>query len=222
MDLVASGFITSWNFLSDTAPRWFQSWYTTTPTIEDTIVRLEHVRQQVSDREESLRQKLKAHHQNALQFAKQKQVREARVQIRLRLLYDRQVLSVQKILTAIESHLVAIQSALLNREVFLALHDSSKALGKGSIKDDAFADVLDRLDEQHSATQEIMDIISTQPLDCNALSDDDIDQELKNMMSSPHTPDEPPTLPDLPVPPTNSLLEQSTTPNTMKEVGDCI
>lgn len=183
MNAVANGIIISWTFISSTAPKWIQSWYTSAPTIEETIARLEHVRQQVSDREEALRKKMEMHKENAMHFARQKQVREARVQIRLRLLYDRQVMAVQKILTAIESHLIAIQSALLNREVFLALHDSSRALGKGSLQDDAVDDVLDRLDEQHGSTEEIMDMISTQPLDASTLTDDDVERELRMMMA---------------------------------------
>ena len=107
------------------------------------------------------------------------------MEIRLRLLYDNQVLAVQKTFTAIESHLVAIQSASLNREVFLALHDSSRALGKGSIQDDDMVDdVLDKLDEQHDRSREIMNIISTQPLDASSLTDDDVDAELKTLMAT--------------------------------------
>ena len=107
------------------------------------------------------------------------------MEIRLRLLYDNQVLAVQKILTAIESHLVAIQSASLNREVFLALHDSSRALGNGGIQDDDMVDdVLEKLDEQHDRSREIMNIISTQPLDATSLTDDDVDAELKMLMDT--------------------------------------
>lgn len=177
---------TSWRLIAST-PGWVSlSWWASdpAPTIEETIERLERVRQQVCDREKALRERMESHRDRALVFAEKKQVREARMEIRLRLLYDNQVLAVQKTLTAIESHLVAIQSASLNREVFLALHDSSRALGKGSIQDDDMVDdVLDKLDEQHDRSREIMNIISTQPLDASSLTDDDVDAELKTLMA---------------------------------------
>ena len=178
---------TSWRILSVT-PHWISlSWWAShpAPTIDETILRLERVREQVCNREKALRERMESHRDRALTYAEKKQVREARMEIRLRLLYDNQVLAVQKILTAIESHLVAIQSASLNREVFLALHDSSRALGNGGIQDDDMVDdVLEKLDEQHDRSREIMNIISTQPLDATSLTDDDVDAELKMLMDT--------------------------------------
>lgn len=173
------GTVQGWYFTKD----WVTSWFDTPPTMEETIRRLESVREQVFQRESTLRETMEKHRRLASDYARQKQVREAKMQIRLRLLYDNQVMAVQKTLTAIESHLVAIQSANLNREVFLALHDSSRALGKGSLQDeDAVDDVLERLDEQHLQSQNIMDIINTSPMDANTLTDDDVEKELQALM----------------------------------------
>ena len=105
------------------------------------------------------------------------------MQIRLRLLYDNQLVNVQKTLTAIESHVIAVQSASLNRDVFLALNDSSRALGD-NIQDEEFVDdVLETLDEQTNNAQHIMELINSKPLDVSALEDDDIEHELKSLMN---------------------------------------
>ena len=104
------------------------------------------------------------------------------MQIRLRLLYDGQIRNTQRTLLAIESHLTAISSAVMNREVFLALHEGSCALGRRGHDEDVVDDVLDQLDEQHDQTRAIMDIIAENPPDAGALNDDDIETELRALM----------------------------------------
>ena len=96
------------------------------------------------------------------------------------MLYDNQVMVVQQILTAIAGHLIAIQAASLNREVYLALHDSSRALG--SSDEDKVETILDKLDEQHGDTRNIMDMISMKPLDVSSIDEGDIDEELQKML----------------------------------------
>lgn len=150
------------------------------PSIEDTIANLQNVREEVVKRESQLQQQMEKHKENAKMFAQDKRLREAKVQIKLRMLYDNQIVNTQRILTAIESHLVAIQSASLNKQVFLVLHNSSKALGMGTDEDQA-EDVLDKLDEQHSQTKNIIDLLSTQESSFD-LDDDAVEQELKQLM----------------------------------------
>ncbi len=158
-------------FVSDAPP----------PTMEETVANLLNIRALVDKRESELREQMESHRERAVQFVNENKVREARVQIRLRLLYDNQVVATQRVLTAIESHLVQIQSASLNKQVFLALHDSSRALG--TVDDEEVVDdVLDRLDEQHSQTKAIMDIISAQDTDVFQLDDDQIDRELRCLL----------------------------------------
>ena len=213
------GTVQGWYYTRD----WVTSWFDTPPTMEETIQRLESVREQVFQRESTLRETMEKHRRLASDYARRKQVREAKMQIRLRLLYDNQVMAVQKTLTAIESHLVAIQSANLNREVFLALHDSSRALGKGSLQDeDAVDDVLERLDEQHLQSQNIMDIINTSPLDANTLTDDDVEKELQALMQD-DTENPPPLTPILPtVPQTTVMPSVPITQPVAVEEGDSI
>lgn len=163
---------------------WVRSWFAPPSlTMDETIAQLECVREKVYQREKNLREQMEEHRSLAIEYAKKKQTREAKMQIRLRLLYDNQLVNVQKTLTAIESHVIAVQSASLNRDVFLALNDSSRALGD-NIQDEEFVDdVLETLDEQTNNAQHIMELINSKPLDVSALEDDDIEHELKSLMN---------------------------------------
>lgn len=187
MNVLYHIFYTSGSVLKTTGEWCVQWWHSgKAPTMDETIDRLERVRLQVEAREQALRDKVDMHRAKALDFAKRHLKREARMQIRLRMLYDNQVVAVQRILTAIEGHLVCVQSASLNREVFLCLHDSSRALGSATTDDefDKVDDVLSTLDDQHDQTRQIMDMISARPLDVSSLDEDDIDKELDSMLQS--------------------------------------
>lgn len=163
---------------------WVKSWFTSPSlTMEETIAQLECVREKVYQREKNLRERMEEHRSLAIEYAKKKQKREAKMQIRLRLLYDNQLVNVQKTLTAIESHVIAVQSASLNRDVFLALNDSSRALGDNIQDEDFVDDVLETLDEQTNNAQHIMELINSKPLDASALEDDEIENELKSLMN---------------------------------------
>ena len=171
------------------------------PPMEDTVNKLEHVRGTVVEREQRLWTKMEHHRDSAAEHANRGNLREAKMQIRLRMLYDGQIQNTQRTLTAIESHLVAIQSAVLNREVFLALHEGSRALGHRGHDDGAVDDVLAELDEQHDQTRAIMDIIQENPPDAASLDEDAIDNELALLMG-PTTQLPPPEMFILPMPPT--------------------
>lgn len=163
---------------------WVRSWFASPSlTMDETIAQLECVREKVYQREKNLREQMEEHRTLAIEYAKKKQTREAKMQIRLRLLYDNQLVNVQKTLTAIESHVIAVQSASLNRDVFLALNDSSRALGDNIQDEDFVDDVLETLDEQTNNAQHIMELINSKPLDVSALEDDDIEHELKSLMN---------------------------------------
>ena len=70
-----------------------------------------------------------------------------------------------------------------DRDVFLALNDSSRALGDNIQDEDFVDDVLETLDEQQSNAQHIMDLINSKPLDASSLTDDDIEEELQSLMT---------------------------------------
>lgn len=159
------------------------------PPMEDTVAKLESVRETVANREARLWEKMEHHRERATNYAAGGKVREARMQIRLRQMYDGQIQNTQRTLTAIESHLVAIQSAVLNREVFLALHEGSRALGHRGHDEDAVDEVLETLDEQHDRTRAIMDIIQENPPDASSLDDEAIESELAQLMVPPSTGD---------------------------------
>ena len=180
---------------------WFRIPSTPPPTMEDTLRALQSVRQAVADREQELQGKMVEHRNSAQEYADRGQMREARLQIRLRLLYDSQVQNVQRTLTAIESHLCAVQSAELNRSVVMALHDSSRALGRRGYDDDAVDSMLEKLDEQHEQTRDILDMINSPTLDAASLDEADIDAELQSMVGT-----KPPTFPQKPAQPTSIKL----------------
>jgi len=183
------------------------------PTMEETIARLQRVRTQVNDREKDLWDKMEHHREQASVYAQKKQIREARMHIRLRLLYDGQILNTQKTTTAIESHLIAIQNAVMNREVFQALGEGSRALGIRGHDEDAVDEVIDRLDEQHDQTRVVMELLTENPPDAAAVGDGDIESELKRLMAGAehHDPGQPQQQ-DLPVFPTvpRNLIGQET------------
>lgn len=168
------------------------------PPMEDTVAKLESVRETVASREARLWEKMENHRERAANFAAGGKVREARMQIRLRQMYDGQIQNTQRTLTAIESHLVAIQSAVLNREVFLALHEGSRALGHRGHDEDAVDEVLESLDEQHDQTRAIMDIIQENPPDASSLDDEAIESELAQLMAPPAAAPEMLVLPPVP------------------------
>ena len=155
------------------------------PSMEETVSRLERVRDSMLSREEALWEKMESHRKKAGEFAKDRKLREAKMQIRLRMLYDSQIARNQQTLTVIESHLLAIQSAVMNKEVFLALNQGSKALGNRSSVDHV-DEVMEALDEQHDTTREMMDIIQhTQTgADASMLDDDAIENELAELMGT--------------------------------------
>jgi len=154
------------------------------PSMEETVARLERVRDSMADRERKLWSTMESHREKAAEYAQQRKLREAKMHIRLRMLYDSQIARSQQTLTVIESHLLAIQSAVVNKEVFLALNAGSKALGGRSSSLDNVDEVMDALDEQHDTTREMMDIIQhTQTgVDASTLDDDAIENELSALM----------------------------------------
>lgn len=190
------------------------AWLTTPsvppPSMHETVESLSSVRQAVAKREEELQAKMVEHRAKAKEYAENNQIREARLQIRLRLLYDSQVQNVQRTLTAIESHLCALQSAELNRSVLVALHDSSRALGHRGYDDGQVDDMLEKLDEQHAQTRDILDMINTPTLDAASLDDADIDAELQALV--PAKPASPLQFPQVPQTPVVHLPKAPTTP----------
>jgi hypothetical protein len=157
------------------------------PSMKETVEALSAVRTAVTDREKELQEKMEEHREKSKAYAESGKLREARLQIRLRMLYDSQLQNVQRTITAIESHLCALQSAELNRSVLVALHDSSRALGRRGYEEDAVDDMLEKLDEQHAQTRDILDMINTPSLDAASLDESDIDAELRSLLPAAAT-----------------------------------
>jgi hypothetical protein len=70
----------------------------------------------------------------------------------------------------------------MNREVFQALGEGSRALGIRGHDEDAVDEVIDRLDEQHDQTRVVMELLTDNPPDAAALDEGDIESELNRLM----------------------------------------
>lgn len=184
-------------------------------TMEQTVKRLEGVQTSVSRRESDLRRKIEEHHERAKEYAQTPgRKREAMVQIRLKMLYETQLVNTHRTQTAIASHLLAIEQAVLNRQVLSALHDGSRALGHNNDTEDNVEDLLDNLEDQHASTASILEILQERPPDAATLDEDDIEQAFRDLLAPAEEEEESATVPPaeivfLPVVPTDPPMAPS-------------
>ena len=184
MESVASVTLSVWNVITSTVSKLWASRLPPPLTMEETVQRLEVVQTNVSRREEELRKKIEEHHTRAREYAQMSgRKREAVVQIRLKMLYETQLVNTHRTQTAIASHLLAIEQAVLNRQVLSALHDGSRALGHNNDTEDSVENLLDDLQDQHASTASILEIIQERPPDAAMLDEDDIEREFRALSS---------------------------------------
>ena len=187
MDRIAAASLTGiWYVLSASASGIAGLFATSPPpplTMEETIRRLEAVQQNVARREEELRAKIREHHDRAREFAQTPgRKRDAMVQIRLELLYDTQLQNTHRTQTAIASHLLSIEAAVLNRQVLSALSDGSRALGHRRDDEDSVEDLMDELEDQHACTNALLEIIQERPPDAGAVDEEDMEREFAALL----------------------------------------
>ena len=126
------------------------------------------VRVEVTNREQTLRNNVTTYLLKAKEFMKKNMKREAKIMIKLYMLYDIQVTHCQATLTAIESHIISLESVSLNKKVCSALKESNYVNGFESIDEDILEDAVEKLDDRNLSTNEFLRTLGDTPsLDIN-------------------------------------------------------
>ena len=146
-------------------------------TLTTCIDDLGTIRARVRATIESLQRQHDEHQANARAHAEAGRLAAARAEICLRHLYEQQLQSTRRTLTAVASHMLALDAAQLNREVVRVLRDGSACVGPVA----SAYDVMGRLETQHDETESLLDLISERPL---AVDDAEVDDELEGMLAA--------------------------------------
>ena len=130
--------------------------------VEQSIADLRGVRDEVVRREASLREQVAAHRRHARELCVDRgDVGSARVELRLWRIYVGQLAHMRVLRTTLESHVVSLENAMLNRQVFVSLRRSLRATvlsGTGSSAyEERVSSVLDNLSDMHARTSDIME-----------------------------------------------------------------
>lgn len=140
-------------------------------TIEDirtSIEELRKVRDLVHDRETELGRRVGEHEQRAKHLCVDlRDTESARVELRLWRIYRQQRTHVRKLRTTLESHVVSLENAVINHQVYGALRSSLRAVDGHGMDEDKVDDVVEDIAEAHQKTYDIM-----QQLNCQAASFD--------------------------------------------------
>lgn len=155
----------------------------TAHTIDGCLEDLAEIRSRISDKLAALQMKHDAHQASARDHAGAGRLAAARSDICLRQLYEQQLRSTRRTLTAVASHMLALDAARLNRDVVRVLRDGSDCVARAPV---GFAyDVMDRLEDQHDETESLVDLMTERPL---AVADADVDEELAQLLTPPAPP----------------------------------
>ena len=161
--------------------------------LQNGLLQLKNARDAVNLREAQLRESVKEYSTRAMLFKQKHLLREARVMVKLYMLYDLQVKHCQDTISAIESHIISLETAAINKQVCSALKDSSLVGGMDIIDEDILDNAVDRLSDRNESTGEFIRTLGTTPGMVD-LSEDDIDSEL-NKLELMALPDPPTELP---------------------------
>ena len=148
----------------------------TSPTITENIENILKLRETVQDRHQQLLHQIQKH---------EKKIHEnlncndstAKLYIRLKLIYENEVKKVRQTLTAIESHLLLLQNANLNKEIFSVMKCANVLP-----KEEDVEDVVDDLAELHEKTNDIMQMLTTH--DTVETDDDVVEKEFKRLQKN--------------------------------------
>tara|TARA_B110000090_G_scaffold82809_1_gene94257 strand:+ start:2147 stop:2824 length:678 start_codon:yes stop_codon:yes gene_type:complete len=149
-------------------------------TLEESIEQLLSVRESVRTREHQLREDITQHERRARECVETTLIREARMSIKFKLIYEAQLDRVQRTLTALETHLLTLQNAVLNRQVFTVLRCGNRALSP--IDEDMAENVVEDLHDLQERTNDILQLLSVS--DAVEADDDTVESELRRMQSS--------------------------------------
>jgi hypothetical protein len=180
-----------------------------TPTEEELVKKgLEHlylVRDTVTSREKHLREQVQHYTSKASEFIKSNMTREAKVMIKLYMLYDAQVNYCQTTMTAIESHIISLESISLNKQVCWALKESNYINGFETIEDDIIETAVEKLDDRNQSAGEFIRTLGDIP--SITIDESDIESELNKLKSvDPSTNIIPDIIMQLPIAPSESLI----------------
>ena len=182
----------------------------TYPTEEERVKKgLSHlylVRDIITSREKHLREQVRYYTTKASEFSKLNMNREAKVMIKLYMLYDAQVNYCQTTMTSIESHIISLESITLNKQVCLALKESNYINGFESIEEEIIETAVEKLDDRNQSAGEFLKTLGDIP--SIVIDDSEIERELNKLKTSSPTilPDTNNILMKLPIAPSEPLI----------------
>nr|QFG75062.1 MAG: hypothetical protein [Megaviridae environmental sample] len=148
--------------------------------LENGLLQLKNARDAVNLREAQLRESVKEYSTRAMLFKKKNLIREAKVMVKLYMLYDLQVKHCQDTISAIESHIISLETAAINKQVCAALKDSSMIEGVDIIDEDILDNAVDKLSDRNETTGEFIRALGNTPglID---LTDEEIEAEMTKL-----------------------------------------
>jgi len=187
--------------------------------VQKGLANLYAVRGEVAKRENTLRESVKKYLEKATKFTKLNMKREAKIMIKLHMLYDIQVNHCQTTLTAIESHIISLESMSLNKKVCNALKESNYVNGFETIDEDILETAVEKLDDRNISTNEFLKTIGESP--SVDIDDGSIDNMLKQIEDSLiETAENDSTSKSSSITPTNPLFEFPTVPTCIPVVNE--
>jgi paraquat-inducible protein B len=148
--------------------------------LENGLLQLKNARDAVNLREAQLRESVKEYSTRAMLFKQKRLIREAKVMVKLYMLYDLQVKHCQDTISAIESHIISLETAAINKQVCAALKDSSLVEGVHIIDEDMLDNAVDKLSDRNETTGEFIRALGNTP-GLVDLTDEDIEKELTKL-----------------------------------------
>jgi hypothetical protein len=157
--------------------------------LENGLLQLKNVRDAVNLREAQLRESAKEYCTRAMLFKKNNLIREAKVMVKIYMLYDLQVKHCQDTISAIESHIISLETAAINKQVCAALKDSSMIEGVDIIDEDILDNAVDKLSDRNETTGEFIRALGNTP-GLVDLTDEEIEAEMTklDLANLPNTP----------------------------------
>jgi len=182
--------------------------------VQKGLAHLYHVRNTVTLREKHLREQVQHYTSKALGFSTDNMNREAKVMIKLYMLYDAQVNYCQTTMTAIESHIISLESISLNKQVCWALKESNFINGFEAIEEEIIETAVEKLDDRNQSAGEFLRTLEELP--SITIDDSDIERELNKLKTDIHDQNivsntiSDKLIMQLPIAPTNPVIITST------------
>ncbi len=147
--------------------------------VDQGLNQLYAVKEEVNSREQILRHNVSNYLLRAKEFTKKNMKREARIMIKLYMLYDAQVSHCQTTLTAIESHIISLENVSLNKKVCNAFKSSNYVNGFETIDETILEDAVEKLDDRNVSANEFARTLGEVP--CIEIDERMIEDELRKL-----------------------------------------